>query len=196
MERLRWWLTDIRDAVEHSSDAKFVGGLVLVAVLAGGGFMAAHAVSRTGAANGALPHQTRLVTVREPRKMFIHGHTVVRWHAGRRVIETQANTVMQTETVQTPSGTKVVTRPLTRLQVVYRKKVVTKHGKASTVVVPQTVTDLHTNTLASTETRVQTVTQPMTVVQTRTLVSTVTAPTTTVTLPGTTVTVTVPVTIP
>jgi hypothetical protein len=87
----------------------------------------------------------------------------------------------------------VITRPVARVQVVYRKKVVTKHGKTSTVVVPQTVTDSQRSTVARTETRVQ-VTQPVTVVQTRTVSSTVTLPGTTVTLPGTTVTVTLPIT--
>jgi hypothetical protein len=194
MERLTWWLADIRYAIEHSSDAKFVGVLALVAVLAGGGYLAAHEVSHTGAAKGALPHRVRLVTMREPAKKPTHAHTIIRWRAGRKVVETQGHTVMQTETVQTPAGMKVITHPVDRFQVVYRKKVVTKNGKTSTVVVPQTVTNSQTSTVLRTQTAVRTVTQPVTVVETRTVVSTVTLPGTTVTLPGTTVTVPLPTT--
>ena len=86
---------------------------------------------------------------------------------------------MQRQTVQTPGGTKVITRPV----VTYRKKVVTAAGKKSTVVVPQTITDSRTRTVSRTETDVQTVTRPVTVVET--VISTVT-------LPGTTVTITLP----
>jgi len=113
--------------------------------------------------------------------MRVHGHTVVRWRVRRKVIEAQAQTVMQRQTIHTPTGTRVVTRPV----VVYKKKVVKVNGKTSTVVVPQTVTDSRTTTVSRTQTDVQTVTRPVTVVQTQTVVSTVT-------LPGTTVTVTLP----
>jgi hypothetical protein len=94
----------------------------------------------------------------------------------------QRQTVFQRQTVRTPAGTKVVTRPV----VSYRKKVVKVGGGTSTVVVPQTITDSRTSTVSRTQTDVKTVTQPVTVVQTQTVTSTVT-------LPGTTVTVTVPV---
>ena len=201
VERLKWWLADFRDAIEGSSDAKFVGALVLLALLAGGGYIAADKASQVGAATGmgASTHLVRLVTtVREPVTTRVNGHTVVRWRVRRKVVEAQAQTVMQTATVQTPGGTKVISHPVVRYRVAYRKKVVRVNGKASTVIVPQTVTDSQTNTVSRTQTDVQTVTQPVTVVrtvtQTQTIVSTVTLPGTTVTLPGTTETVTVPVT--
>lgn len=182
MERFRWWVVSLRDAIEGSSDAKFVGVLALVVLLAGGGYIAADKVSQAGAQTGSANRPVRLVTtVRERVKTRIHGHTVVRWRVRRKVVEAQAQTVMQRQTIRTPTGTRVVTRPV----VVYRKKVVKVNGKKSTVVVPQTVTDSRTTTVSRTQTDVQTVTRPTTVVETQTLVSTVT-------LPGTTVTVTLP----
>jgi hypothetical protein len=191
VERFKWWLLSLRDAIEGSSDAKFVGALVLVVLLAGGGYIAADKVSQAGAETGAGKHFVRLVTtVREPVTTRIHGHTVVRWRVRRKVVEAQARTVMERQTIRTPSGTRVVTRPVVRYRVVYRKKVVKVGGKTSTVVVPQTVTDSRTTTVSRTQTEVQTVTDPVTVVRTQTVVSTVTLPGTTVTLPGTTVTVT------
>jgi hypothetical protein len=188
MERFRWWLGSIRDAIEGSSDAKIVGALVLIALLAGGGYLAADKISLAGAGTdpGASTHLVRRVTtVREPVKVRVHGHTVVRWRLRRKVVEAQPQTVMQRETVMTPGGKKIVTRPVVRYRVAYRKKIVQKDGKTSTVVESQTVTDSRTSTVSRTETVVQTVTRPVTVVQTQTVV-------TTVTLPGTTVTVTLP----
>lgn len=193
MERFKWWLISLRDAIEGSSDAKFVGVLVLIVLLAGGGYIAADKVSQAGAQTGSTNRLVRLVTtVREPVKVRVHGHTVVRWRVKRKVVEAQPQTVLQTQTIRTPSGTRVVTHPVVRYRVAYRKKVVKVNGKSSTVVVPRTVTDSRTTTVARTATDVQTVTRPVTVVRTETVISTVTLPGTTVTLPGTTVTVTLP----
>jgi hypothetical protein len=193
MERIRWWLAGLRDAVEGSSDAKFVGAFALVALLAAGGYVAAEKVSQAGAGTGASRDLVRVVTtVREPVKTRIHGRTVIRWRVRRKVVQAQAQTVMQTETVKTPSGSKVITRPVVRYRVAYRQKVVTRNGKTRTVDVPQTVTASQTIAVTRTQTDVQTVTQPVTVTRTVTATSTVTQPGTTVTLPGTTVTVTLP----
>lgn len=197
MERIRWWLAGVRDAVDGSSDAKFVGAFALVASLAAGGYVAAEKVSQAGAGTGTSQHLVRVVTtVREPVKMRIHGHTVIRWHVRRKVVQAQAQTVMQTETIKTPTGSKVVTRPVVRYRVAYRQKVVTRNGKTRTVDVPQTVTNSQTSAVTRTQTDVQTdvqtVTQPVTVTGTVTVTTTVTQPGTTVTLPGTTVTVTLP----
>jgi hypothetical protein len=182
MERFKWWFADIRDAIEGSSDAKFVGVLVLVAVLAGAGYIAAEKVSQAGANTGTSSRLVRLLTtVREPVKVRVHGHTVMRWRVRRKVAEARAQTVMQTQTLRTPGGTKVITRPV----VSYRKKVVKVGGK-STVVLSKTITDSQTSTVSRTQTDVETVTRPVTVVKTQTAV-------TTVTLPGTTVTVTLPI---
>ena len=195
MERIRWWLAGVRDAVDGSSDAKFVGAFALVALLAAGGYIAAEKVSQAGAGTGTSRHLVRVVTtVREPVKVRIHGHTVIRWHVRRKVVQAQAQRVMQTETVRTPTGSKVITRPVVRYRVAYRQRVVTRNGITRTVDVPQTVTDSQTSAVTRTQIDVQTVTQPVTVTRTVTVTSTVTQPGTTVTLPGTTVTVTLPVT--
>lgn len=173
MKRLQWWFLDALDAIEDSVNAKRVGGaLALVALLAGGGYLVADQVAKTGTGTVRL-----VTTVREPVKVGLHGRTVVRWVPRRKVVQAPGRTVMRRETVKTPAGTKVVTRPV----VTYRKKVVAVGGKTSTVVAPRTVTETRTVT------EVQTATRPVTVVQTRTVVSTVA-----VTLPGTTVTVRLP----
>lgn len=193
MKRFKWWLVDFRYAITQSSDAKFVGVLVLLALLVGGGYIAAGKVSQVGADTGT--GLVRVVsTVREPVTTRVNGHTLVRWRVRRKVVEAQAQTVMQTETVQTPGGTKLISHPVVRYRVAYRKKVVRVNGKGSTVIVPQTVTNSQTSTISRTQTNVQTVTQPVTVVQTQTqtIVSTITLPGTTATLPGTTETVTAP----
>lgn len=180
VQRFKWLYADIRDTFGSSTNAKFVVALVLVAVLAGGGYIVADKTADAG--TNSSPDLVRLVTtVREPVKVRIHGHTVVRWRVRRKVVEAQAQTVMQRRTVRTPDGTKVITRPV----VTYRKKVVKVGGKTSTVAVPQTITDSRTSTVLQTKTAIQTVTRPVTVVQTQTVVSTVT-------LPATTETVTVP----
>jgi len=198
MERLKWWFADIRDAIVDSSDAKFVVAFALLALLAVGGYIAAGKVSQAGAGTTSSPDLVRLVkTVREPVRVRVHGHTVVRWRVRRKVVLAQAQTVMQRQTVQTPGGTKVITRPV----VTYRKKVVKTGGKTSTVMVagktgtvvvggktstvlvPKTITDSQTSTVSRTETDVQTVTQPVTVVETQTVLTTVTLPVTTITVP-------------
>jgi hypothetical protein len=182
VQRSKWLYADIRDTFGSSTNAKLVAALVLVAVLAGGGYIVADKTSQAGAGTNSSPDLVRLVTtVREPVKVRVHGHTVVRWRVRRKVVEAQAQTVMQRRTVRTPAGTKVISRPV----VTYRKKVVKVGGKTSTVAVPQTITDSRTSTVLQTKTDIQTVTRPVTVVQTQTVVSTVT-------LPGTTETVTVP----
>ena len=88
MERFRWWVDDIRAAMEDSSDAKMVGALALVVLLAGGGYFVASKVSQAGAGTGksSSTHLVRLVTtVREPMKVRVHGHTVIRWRVRRKV---------------------------------------------------------------------------------------------------------------
>jgi hypothetical protein len=121
---------------------------------------------------------------------------VTRWRI--RKVHARAQTVMQTQTIHTPHGTRVVTRPVVRYRVTYRKHVIKVNGKTRTVLQPvtssQTMTDTRTQVVTSTHnetnTVVTTVTQPVTVVETTTVVSTQTE-TETQTVPIT-VTVTVP----
>ena len=181
--KFRWWLEDVWHAVSGSTDAKLVSAMVAVALLATGGYFAAHEVSKArGGVDASGSRLVRLVrTVRYPVKVRVHGRTVTRWRLRREVVTARAQTVMQTQTIHTAGGTRVVTRPVVR----YRT------GKKRVATVRATVTDSRTDTVVDsrTQTVVQTVTHPETVVQT--IVTTVTQPGTTVTVtePGTTVTV-------
>jgi hypothetical protein len=172
--------------------------VLAVALLALGG-LAARQVVRAQASTSTQPLVKLTTTVRQLVRVRKNGHTVVRWRVRRKVVYARAQTVLQTRTIHTPTGTRVVTRPVTRYHVVYRKHVVTVHGKTRTV--NQPVTDVQTQTQTRTQTQTQTVrvTQPVTETQVRTttqqstttVVQTTTV-ITTITLPGTTVTVTVP----
>jgi hypothetical protein len=165
LTRIRWRLEELR----HVDDAKIIGGLLLVGALTLGGFLAA----RTVAGASAGPRSaTRVVTVREKVRVRKDGHLVTRWRVRR--LSAAPQTVMRTEKINTPSGTRLVTHPVTSYRVVYRN-----HG----VNVPaKTVTAIR----QVTESRVETITRRVTVVETTTAVSTKT-----ITLPIT-VTVTVP----
>jgi hypothetical protein len=151
--RLRWQLEELR----HLDDRKVIAGLLLVAALTFGGFLAARTVARASASPG-----TRFVTVRQRVRVREHGHVVTRWRLRR--LAPQAQTVLRTQTVDTPSGVRVVTRPVNRYQVVNQRHVVTVAGQPRTVTRQVTVT------------RVATVTRRVTVMETTTAVSTKTEP--------------------
>lgn len=190
--KLRWWLEDVWHGLTGSTDAKLVGGMVAVALLATGGYFAAQEVSK--AHGGVQASDSRLVrlvkTVRYPVKVRVHGRTLTRWRVRREVVTARAHTVMRTQTLHTAGGTRVVTHPVVRYRV-GKKQVDTVR---STVRSTATVTNSRTNTVVDsrTQTVVQTVERPVTVMQT--VVETVTQPgtTVTVTLPGTTVTLPAP----
>jgi hypothetical protein len=187
LTRLRWWLEDLRD----TQDAKIVSGLLVLAVLVVGGFFAARTVahaSTTGPTGAAM----RIVTMRQKVRVREHGRVVTRWRLRR--VRAQAQTVLETQLVHTPEGIRMVTRPVTRYRVVYRKHLVTVQGKARTVLQPVTNTKTFTSTSTQrvtvtdqvTDNQAVTVTKPVTVVATTTVVSTQTE-----TVPLT-ITVTVP----
>jgi hypothetical protein len=165
LTRLRWRLEELR----HLDDTKLIGGLLLIVALAFGGFFAARAAARKSAAAGAST-ATQMVTVRQQVRVRRHGHVVTRWRVRR--LAAQAQTVLRTQTISTPSGVRLVTHPVTRL--VYRNRPV--YVPAKTVTLTHQVTD----------SQVVTVTHRVTVVQTTTAVSTVTQ-----TVPVT-ITITVP----
>jgi hypothetical protein len=193
LRRFRWWLGDLRwrlADLRDSDDAKVSVGLLVLVMLVFGGFFAARTVARASSATSTGAH-LRAVTLRQRIRVREHGRVVTRWRL-RRVYE-QAQTVLQTQTVRTPNGIRLVTRPVTRYRLVYRKRLVRVNGKARTVLRPVTDTQTRTNTQLLTVTRqvtnnqVVTVTQPVTttVVSTETDTVPVTV-TVTVTLPGTT----------
>jgi hypothetical protein len=165
----------------------------MLALLVLGGFLAARAVA--GGSSGATTQgSVRVVTMRQKVRVRVHGRLVTRWRV-RKVYE-KAKTVLETQTIHTKNGIRVVTHPVTRYQVVYRKRVIREHGKTRTVLQPLTTTQTHTSTNTQlvtvtrqvTQTQVRTVTQPVTNVVTTTVVSTQTE-----TVPVT-VTITVPIT--
>lgn len=198
--RIRWWFGDllevsplsrVLDRVEEvraaPADRRVVlGSLLVVMLLAGGGFAAARAVAG-GSGGESQSSVIHVVTTRQLVRVKVHGHVVTRWRTRR--LYAKARTVMQTATIHTPSGIKVVRRPVTRYQVVYRKR--------GTTTLSQPVTDVRTLTNTSTRTQLvtatdqvtdtQTITQPVTVAVTTTVVSTETDTlpvTVTITVPG------------
>jgi hypothetical protein len=182
---VRWWLEGLQDWWHDSIDGRIVAGLIAALVLAGAGFYSAKRISSADASIGTVR-----ITTRVPVTETINGKKVVRYR--RKVVYAQASTSYQTETIHTPSGTKVVTRPVTHYRVIFRKKIVTRNGRTRTVLQPVTTTsqltntDLVTTTVISSQTTTRTVTQPVTVTTTREVTTTV--------VHGTTETVTVPVT--
>lgn len=185
--RFRWWLQDLWDA----QDARVALGVLVLAVLVLGGFLAARTVAHasTDSTTGTKLH---VVTLRQRVRTLVHGHVVTRWRL--RKVYAKAQTVMQTQTIHTPHGIRVVTHPVTRYHVVYRKHVVKKNGRTRTVLQPVTTSQTRTSTQLVTVTRQVTNNQTVVVTQpvTSTVVSTETDTvevTVTVTLPGTTVTV-------
>jgi hypothetical protein len=192
--RFRWWLQDLWDP----QDARVAVGLLVLAVLVLGGFLAARTVARAASPSEATAPKLHVVTQRVRVRERVHGRVVTHWRL--RKVYAKARTVMETQTIHTPHGIRVVTHPVTRYHVVYRKHVIKEHGRTRTVLQPVTTSQTRTSTstqvvtVTRTNDRTVTVTQPVTVTETRTVVSTQTETqtvpvTTTVTLPGTTVTV-------
>jgi hypothetical protein len=186
-------LYSLERALRHQEDAKvllgvLVGVLVFAALVAAG-FAAARTLARasSGPTSQAAAH---VVTVRQKVRARIHGHLVTRWRV--RKVLAQAQTVLETQTIHTPNGIRVVTHPVTRYQVVYRKHLVKVHGKTRTVLQP--VTNTHTLTKTNTHFVTRqvtnkefvTVTQPVTntVVSTETDTLPVTTTVTVTTNPG------------
>ena len=181
-------------------DARLLLGVAAVAAIAFAGFFSMRALAggdgtHTESYVQLATRVTRAVRVRE------HGRIVVKHIPVVRRIYAKPVTVPTTTTVQTPGGTKVVTRSVVRYRPVYRREVVRIHGKSVTVshVVTdtrmltdtrlQTVTNEHTSTVVQRVTNEQTSTVVQS--QTATVVRTETSPPVTVTVrEPTTVTVT------
>jgi hypothetical protein len=165
---------------------------VLLGLLAWAGYAAVNAM---GSGSRAAESYVKLdTTVIRTVKVREHGKVVIKRIPEIKHIYAKPVTVMQTHTVQTPGGTKVVTEAVVRYKPVYRRKVVLVHGK------PVTVNQIVTNTRMLTDTQMLTVTNEhtnvvvqnqtvnQTVNQTQTLTKTETAPVVTVTLDPITVT--------
>jgi hypothetical protein len=160
LTRIRWRLEDrlysLERSLRYQNDAKvFLSvllGVFVLAALTAGGFAAARALARTSSSHAAA----HVVTVRQKVRLWDHGRVVTRWRV--REMVAHAQTVLETQTLRTPNGIRVVTRPVTRYRVV--------HGKTRTVLRPltstQTNTDLVTVTRQVTDKQFVTVTQPVT----------------------------------
>jgi hypothetical protein len=180
-------------------DTRGIAALLVLAVLVLGGFAAALAVARASTSpTAAEPPAARIVTLHQKVRVRTDGHLVTRWRT--RKVHAQPHTVLETQTIHTPTGTRLVTHPVTRYRVVYRKRVVKVHGKTRTVLQPVKNTQTLTNTKTSTKTQLVTVThsvthtQPTTVTQPVTETATTTVVSTeTETLP---ITITITVTLP
>jgi len=94
-----------------------------------GGFLAARTVAHASA-DTATRSKLHVLTLRQRVRTRVHGHVVTRWRL--RKVYAKAQTVMQTQTIHTPHGIRVVTHPVTREHVVYRKHVVRKNGSTRT----------------------------------------------------------------
>jgi hypothetical protein len=179
--------------------------ILLAALLAFLGFAGYRAVNAMGSSSRSADSFVRLdTTVIRTVKVREHGKVVVKRIPVIKHIYAKPTTVMETRTVQTAGGTKIVTEPVVHYKAVYRRKVVLVHGKPVTVnqVVTDTkmltntqlltVTNEHTNTVVNEHTNTvvqsQTVNQTVNQTQTQTLTKTETAPIITLTLPQETVT--------
>jgi hypothetical protein len=203
--RLRWFLLDLSERIVEpflvigwrledffaAKRARLLGVALVLAALVGGGFAAAFKVA--GASTAASTGRAlRIVTLRQKTQTRVNGRIVTHWRV--RKVYAQPQKILETRTIQTPNGIRVVTHPVTRYRVDYRKEVVTADGQTRTLVRP--ITNNNTETVMGTVTRqvtdthvvtqLVTVTQPVTVGVTTTVVSTETE-----TLPIT-VTITIP----
>ena len=203
-----WWHARIRFEV------KAVGTVVVLALMLGGGWIAADRLSSASASGAAPPGFTfettveKVVTVREKGKLVRKLVPVVRKVFVKRKTQFKTLTDVTTRVVKTPGGVRIVRRRVVKLVPVVKRKVVTVDGKTKTLVTTQLVptTNVQTQTLMQTQTqtqtqtlidvRTQTQTQTQTETNTVTTVQTVTQPitetvTTTITQDPVTVTTTV-----
>lgn len=178
------------------------GALGLLAVLAFAGYLAVGAMGDGGGSSNAAggSYVALETTVMHTVLVRERGRVVVKHVLAVKRIYAKPTTLVQTQTVRTPAGTRVITRPVVRFQPVYRNHVVTVQGKRVTVSRVVTNSQMLTSTQRATVTNEQTntVVQTQTVSETATVTRTQTAPAQTVTVsgPGNTVTTTATVTGP
>jgi hypothetical protein len=173
------------------SDAKIALGFGVLSLLAVGGYFAVNSLAGPAIRSSGTYVQLR-TTVQKQVRVREHGRVIVRRVSVVKRIYAKPVTVQETRTIQTPSGTRVLTRNVVHYQPVYRRKVITVHGKTTTVdqVVTDTrmLTDTLLRTITNEHTVGQTVVQQVTDARTATVNQTVTNEHTT-TLPAETQTV-------
>src|SRR6266516_6517183 len=144
-----------------SSDTKLALSVGVLSLLALGGYFAVNSLAGPGPAiSSSGPYVQLRTTVQQRVRVRDHGRVIVRRVSVVKRIYAKPVTVQETQTIRTPSGTRVLTRNVVHYQPVYRRKVITVHGKTTTV--DQVVTD----TRMLTDTLLRTVTNEHTVGQT------------------------------
>ena len=195
-----------------SVEVKALLGVALLALMLGGGWIAADRLSTAGASVSgaeALTIETtvqKVVTVREKGKLVVKRVPVVKKVFLRPRTAFETLTDVRTNVVTVAGGVRTVRTKVVVHVPVVSKKVVTVNGTTKTVVttrlMPTTTVETQTRTQTQVQTQTQTQVQVQTQVQTQTQTQTSVSTTTrTVTQPATTrtvtttETVTVPVTV-
>ena len=124
-----------------SVDLKAVVLLLALSAAGIGGFFAFEAVGATASQGTTGAYVPMTTTVHKLVRVLEHGRVVVKRVPVVKRILAKPVTVQETRTIQTPSGPRVVTRNVVHYETVYRKKVITVHGKSVTV--NQIVTNTH-----------------------------------------------------
>jgi hypothetical protein len=177
LEFWRWWWHDtIRFEV------KAVATVIVLALMLGGGWIAADRLSSASASGASSPGFTfettveKVVTVREKGRLVRKLVPVVRKVFVKRQTRFKTLTDVTTDLVRTPGGVRIVRHRVVKLVPVVTKKVVTVNGKTKTLVTTQLVptTNVQTQTLTQTQTQTQTQTDVRTQTQTQTQTDTVT----------------------
>jgi hypothetical protein len=178
-----WWQARVRIEV------KALSGLVVLALMLGGGWIAADRLSTASAsvstADQFLTFETtvqRVVTVREKGKLVRKLVPVVKKVFVKRKAQFKTLTDVQTDVIKTPGGTRTVEHKVVKLVPVLKKKVITVNGKTKTLVTTQLVPTTNVQTQVQTQTQTQTqvlvheqtATQTQTQTQTQTETNTVT----------------------
>jgi hypothetical protein len=209
----KWWWKN-----RLSLEVRVCAGLVLLALLLGGGWLAADRLAPANAGDSnafVLETTVERVTVREKGKVVRKLVPVIRRIRVKSSTQYRTASLYETNVVTTPGGVRIVRKSVVRYVPKIRTRVVTNKGRVITVsetkLVPTTKIETRTQTavvtgertVTSTDVQTQTVVNARTVTQTQTStvsntitnVQTVTAPPVTVTetLPAETVTVTITV---
>jgi hypothetical protein len=177
LEFWRWWWHD-----NIRFEVKAVATVIVLALMLGGGWIAADRLSSASASGAASPGFTfettveKVVTVREKGKLVRKLVPVVRKVFVKRQTRFKTLTDVTTDLVKTPGGVKIVRHRVVKLVPVVTRKVVTVNGKTKTLVTTQLVptTNVQTQTLTQTQTQTQTDVRTQTQTQTETDTATVT----------------------
>lgn len=175
-----WWHNHIRFEV------KAVTTVAVLALMLGGGWIAADRLSSASASGASSPGFTfettvqKFVTVREKGRLVRKLVPVVRKVYVKRQARFKTLTDVTTDVVKTPGGVRIVRHRVVKLVPVVTRKVITVDGKTKTIVTTKLLptTNVETQTLTQTQTDVRTQTQVQTQLNTVTNEETVTQPVT------------------